>query len=160
MLELGSLVRRDHDDLLYALRVMSETLSDEVHILGMLDRIRTGLPAHVEAETVALARMLGDYQPRPSLYFMASQVTAAHLTQETALAELLALRPATPAFRERARYLRHLMIHHADHEAAFLHPALSDHLPHHAHHALAQMYTEHRDGLLVVEADAQLRRVG
>ena len=159
MLELGSLVRRDHDDLHYALRVITEPLSDEVHVLDMLERVRALLPAHIEAEGMVLARMLGDHQPPPALYLLASQVMAAHLAQETVLAELAKLRLATPAFRERARYLRHLMVHHADHEAACLHPALPDHLPRPVHRALAEAYARERDRLLATTA-APLRRVG
>ena len=157
MLELGSLVRRDHDDLHYALRVLADPLSDDVYVLGMLDRLCTRLPAHIEAEGIVLARMLGEHQP-PALYLLASQVTAAHLAQQTALAELARLRPGTAAFRERARYLRHLVVHHAEHEAACLHPALPDHLPRDVHRALAEAYASRRDRLLGIEPE--LRHVG
>ena len=163
MLELGSLVRRDHDDLHYALRVITEPLSDEAEVGVMLERLATAFPAHAEAETVVLAQMLGDSQPPPALYFLVSQVIASHLAQERALAELMAVSPRSPAFRERARYLRHLMVHHADHEAACLLPALPDHLPRDVWRGLATRYTAERERLLAElaqPADAALRRVG
>jgi hypothetical protein len=159
MNELGSLVRRDHDDLHYALRVMTEPLSDEKQVLAMLDRVRSMFPSHAEAEVAAFNAML-ETQPEPVLYFLASQVIAAHLAQETVLDELVRLRPGTPQFRERAQYLRHLMVHHAEHEAACLHPALPDHLPHGVAATMAQNYSIERDRLLAAHVDTCLRDVG
>jgi hypothetical protein len=157
MLELGSLVRRDHDDLHYALRVMAEPLSDEQHVIAMLERLIAVFPAHVEAETMALHAALDQCDAPPSLYFLVSQVVAAHLAQETALAELVRLRPSSSAFRDRARYLRHMMVHHADHEIACLHPALPDHVPREVFTRLAGAYTAERDRLLEEHAAAAER---
>jgi hypothetical protein len=140
MLELCSLVRRDHDDLLYALRVMSEPLSDEAHVIAALDRLRIVFPAHAEAETIVLSNMLEHTRPPPELYFLVSQVVAAHLAQETAVAELVQLRPGTTTFRERARYARHMFVLHADHEAACLHPVLPDLVPREVFRGLAKTY--------------------
>src|SRR5688500_3807825 len=98
MQELGVLVRRDHDDMHYALRVMSEPLSDEAHVIAMLDRLRSVFPAHVDAESAILGAIL-EQRPPPVLYLLASQVIAAHLAQETVFHELLKLRPGTLAFR-------------------------------------------------------------
>lgn len=160
-MELGSLVRRDHDDLHYALRVMTEPLSDEVHIVTMLDRVRKMFPAHADAETVALAKMLEQTQPPPSVYFLVSQVTAAHLAQEAVLTELVTLKPGSITFRERARYLRHLMIHHADHEATCLHPTLPEQLPRDLYSALGTAYLAERSRVLETHGDVvNLRKVG
>src|SRR6185503_18563577 len=109
MHELSALVRRDHDDLHYALRVLSEPLSDDVNVSALLERVRTALPAHAEAEFHALAAIFEHTQAPPELYFLASQVMASHLSQEEALENLLAQRIGTVAFRERARYLRQLV---------------------------------------------------
>src|SRR5688572_24715406 len=98
MLELASLVRRDHDDLHYALRVMAEPLSDPDQVAAMLDRVLAAFPSHVEAETVAFNALLLT-RPVPAMYFLVSQVIASHLAQETVLNELANLRPATPQFR-------------------------------------------------------------
>jgi hypothetical protein len=160
MLELGSLVRRDHDELHYALRVMGELDSDEDNVRDALERVRVLFPAHVEAEAVALGAMLGETlpPPPPALYFMISQVTASHLAQETALTELMKQRVGTPAFIERARYARQLIVHHADHEAACLHPALPDHVPREVFWRMAHHYSHERAHLLVVFAHQALAR--
>jgi hypothetical protein len=162
MQELGSLVRRDHDELHYALRVMAEPLSDESDVVAMLDRVRAIFPAHVEAEALALEAVLQDDQNPPLLYLLISQVIAAHLAQETAFAELLAQRPNTPAFRERARYLRHMMVHHADHEAACLHPALPDHVPRPIFRSLGDRYVDERHRCLEAHAaiETDMRETG
>jgi len=155
---LGSLVRRDHDDLHYALRVMTEPLSDESSVMAMLERVRLMFPSHAEAEVMAFNAML-ETQPPPHLYFLVSQVIAAHLAQETVLDELVKLRPGTPQFRERAQYLRHLMVHHAEHEAACLHPALPE-LPGGVASEMATSYAYERDRLLAEYVDGGLRNVG
>ena len=147
MRELGYLIRRDHDDLHLALRVLSES-SDDAQLAEKLERVRTIFPAHAEAETMALGAMLERNQPPPTLYFLVSQVIASHLTQESALAELVKQQLGTPAFRERARYLRQLMMHHADHEAACLHPALPDHLPREIFRTLGMSYAIERDRII------------
>jgi hypothetical protein len=147
MLELSWFVRRDHDDLNYALRVITESI-DECEVEQMLDRVRRKFPAHAEAEVMALGAMLERTQPPPSLYFLVSQVIASHLAQETVLAQLLAQELGAPSFRERARYLRQLMAHHADHEAACLHPALPDHLPRPIYRTLGTSYAIERDRIL------------
>jgi hypothetical protein len=94
---------------------------------------------------MTLGAMLEQSRPPPTVHFLVAQVIASHLSQETALAQLLRQPPGTSAFRERARYLRQLLVHHADHEAACLHPALPDHLPREIFRALATSYTTERD---------------
>lgn len=147
MLELGCLVQRDHDELHYVLRVLNES-SDEAQLFDKLERARTIFLAHAGAETMALGTMLEHNRPPPSLYLLVSQVVASHLTQESVLDELYNLRLGTPTFRECARYLRQLMTHHADHEAACLHPALPDCLPREVVRTLATSYAIERDGIL------------
>ena len=139
VLELSGLVRRDHDDLNYALRILAES-SDVSELERMVERVRAKFLAHAEAETMALSAMIELTQPPPAVYFLVSQVIAAHLAQETALTQLLGRRLGTPAFRERARYLRQLVVHHADHESACLHPALPDHLPRDIYRTLGTSY--------------------
>jgi len=145
MLELGVLVRRDHDDLHYALRVLGEATSADASVVELVERVRTRFEAHTEAETLTLGTMLETSKPPPSMYFLVSQVIASHLSQETALAQMLANRIGSHGFRERARYLRQLVVHHADHEAACLHPALPDHLPREVYRTLATSYSLERD---------------
>lgn len=139
VLELPGLVRRDHDDLNYALRVLAES-SDAKELERMVERVRAKFLAHAEAETMALSAMLELTQPPPAVYFLVSQVIAAHLAQESALTQLLSRRVGTPAARDRARYLRQLVVHHADHEFACLHPALGDHLPRGIYRTLGTSY--------------------
>jgi hypothetical protein len=148
MRELGSLVRRDHDDLHYGLRILGEATAADGPVITMLARVRSHFEAHTEAQTVTLGTMLEHAKPPPALYFMVAQVVAAHLAQETALAALVHQRIGSPAFRERARYLRQLVVHHADHEAACLAPALGEHLPRDIYRGLADGYTLERDRLL------------
>ncbi len=155
MIELSTLVRRDHDELHYVLRVLGEPMSDDAQVVGMLERVRVGFAAHAEAETLALGAMLEHAQPPPAVYFLVSQVIASHLAQEAVLGQLVTLRPRTPAFCERASYLRQLIVHHAEHEAACMHPALREHVPREVFRTLAIAYeTERRRRL------GEQRRVG
>lgn len=150
MREIGSLIRHDHDDLHYGLRILAEAEAADARSIGMLARVRSQFEAHTEAETVTLGTMLAAEKPPPSVYFMIAQVVAAHLAQETALAQLVAQRIGSAAFRERAGFLRQLVLHHAEHEAACLLPALPEHLPRDAYRALATDYTCERDRLLLL----------
>jgi hypothetical protein len=148
MLDLAQLVRRDHDDLNYALRVLSEPGTSEHDLVAMVERVRTRFAAHAEAESAALGAVLEQTRPSPTLYFLVSQVIAAHIAQETAVTQLLSYRVGTPAFRERAQYLRQLIVHHAEHEAACLQPALPDHLPRPIFRTLATCYAVERARVL------------
>lgn len=141
--EMGTLVRRDHDELLAALRAMGDPLCDPAHHATLLDGVMLGFAAHVEAEHRALQRVLEHATAAPAVYFLVSQVMAAHLAQEAALDALLAARPGTPVWRDRAAYLRDLISHHAEQEAACLHPALPDHAPA-VHRSLAGTYATER----------------
>lgn len=143
MLELASLVRRDHEALHEVLRALSGPLS-EAESAAALHRVQAQFSAHAEAEAIALGELFERVRAPGALSFLVSQVTAAHLAQESALAALLAERVGTPPFRERVRTLRQLVLHHADHEAACLHPALADHLPREVHRALAASYGRER----------------
>jgi len=145
MLELGSFVRQDHDDLHYMLRVLGDATTADTPVAELLERVRTRFEAHTEAETMTLGAMLEQSRPPPTLYFLVSQVIAAHLAQEAALAQLLRQQLGTTGFRDRARYLRQLVAHHGEHEAACLHPALTDHLPREIYRTLATSYTVERD---------------
>jgi hypothetical protein len=147
MLELCSLVRRDHDDLHYALRVMCES-TDENELARMRDRVCRQFPAHAEAESIALGAMLERTRPSPKVYFLVSQVIASHLSQETALAELARQRIGSHSFRERARYLRQLVVYHADHEHACMHPVLPEHMPREIYRTLGTCYAIERDRIL------------
>ena len=148
VLELANLVARDHDDLNYALRVLSEPWTGTSDLLAMSERVRTRFAAHAEAETAALGAVIERARPSPAVYFLVSQVVAAHLTQEKVVIELLSYRVGTPKFRERAQYLRQLIVHHAEHEAACLHPALPDHLPQPLYRTLATCYAVERARVL------------
>ena len=145
MLDLGHLVRRDHDDLHYTLRVLGDPATSAAQVAVMYERTRARFVAHTEAETLALGAMLEHARPAPSLYFLVSQVIASHLAQEAVLAELASLRRGSHAFRERAHYLRQLIVHHAEHEDACLQPALPDHLPREVYRVLATSYALERD---------------
>ena len=125
-----------------------------------MERVRALFPAHAEAEAFALGEMLSKSlpPPPPALYFLISQVTASHLAQETALKQLLEQRVGTRAFFERARYMRQLIVHHADHEAACLHPALLDHIPCDVFHRAAQNYADQRAHLLALASRDELVR--
>lgn len=142
--EFGTLIGRDHEGLTSALRLIVGPVSEEAQLLALLESVRVGFAAHVEAECVVLHSMLEDVQPAPLLYFLVAQVVAAHLAQESALASLVAVRPGTAAWRERAKYLQRLIERHADHEAACLHPALPDHIPITACRNLAGSYDRER----------------
>lgn len=147
MLELSKLVARDHDDLNYALRVLADP-STTADLTAMTERVRSRFAAHAEAETAALGAVLERARPAPALYFLVSQVVASHLAQENVVAQLLSYRLGSAAFRERAQYLRQLVVHHAEHEAACLHPALPDHLPRPLYRTLATCYAVERARVL------------
>lgn len=140
MLELGSLVRRDHDELHDALRLLGDGRDPT-----LLVRVQRGFEAHTEAQTVILGALLEHVRPPPSVYFLVAQVVAAHLAQETALAHLVAQPAGSPAFHERAQHLRRLCTHHADHEAACVLPALAEHVPRDDYRALAASYARERE---------------
>ena len=148
MLELSTLVSRDHDDLNYALRVLSDPFAPEAELLTMSERVRTRFAAHAEAETAALGAALERARPSPALYFLVSQVIASHLAQETVVLQLVSYRLGTPQSRERAQYLRQLIVHHAEHEAACLHPVLPDHIPRDLFRTLGTCYAVERSRVL------------
>ena len=123
-------------------------VSGETVLVALCVGVRPRFAAHAEAEAAALGAVLEQARPAPALYFLVSQTIAAHLAQETVVTQLLSYRVGSPQFRERAQYLRQLIVHHADHEAACLQPALPDHLPRPIFRTLATCYAVERARVL------------
>ena len=122
-----------------------------------LDGICLGLVAHAQGEAMALGLALDLLNPPPLVYLLCSQVTAAHAAQKVALANLSATRCGSVAFRDRASHLRNLIVHHDEHEAACVIPALRDYLPRGYYDQLASCYATTRlHTLLAVDYTPQL----
>jgi hypothetical protein len=121
--ELVTLLRRDHADLQTELtHLLDPTLS--LHELRIaLDGVRLGLTAHAEAEDI----VLGPLEHVPGLERLVHESRAAHLAQESALANLVSMRLGTPAWRDRAHHLRELVRYHAQREETELMPSLAGH---------------------------------
>lgn len=120
-----TLLRRDHSDLQKELTQLLDPTATIAQLRSSLDGVRLGLTAHAEAEDIVLAR----FEVIPELQVIIEQARAAHLAQEGALSALVASRPGTAAWRDRAQHLRELVHHHAQQEADFLLPALRQHAP-------------------------------
>lgn len=119
-----TLLRRDHADLQKELTMLLDPIATVAQLRNSLDGVRLGLTAHAEAEDIVLGR----YEHLPALELVVAQSRAAHLAQERALAALVATRPATVAWRERAHHLRELVHHHDRQEEGHLFVALRQHV--------------------------------
>ena len=148
MLELANLVRRDHASRTLAGLVLWAPVSGDSFLGAGGGGGGGGGAAPAAAAAAALGAVLAQARPAPALYFLVSQTIAAHLAQETVVTQLLSYRVGSPQFRERAQYLRQLIVHHADHEAACLQPALPDHLPRPIFRTLATCYAVERARVL------------
>jgi len=153
MIEVATLLRQHHAELERFLGVMISISSDAAHRTA-LDAVALGLEAHAAGESTALNLALDQLSPPPLVYLLASQVTAAHFAQHTALANLTATRRGSAAWRDRANHLRNLIIHHDEHEAACVIPALRDYLPRPHYDHLASCYATARlHSLVAVKYD-------
>jgi hypothetical protein len=118
-----SLLHRDHCDLQQELTRLLDPTATIAELRSSLDGVRLGLMAHAEAEDIVLGR----FEIVPALQVLVTQARAAHLAQEGALSALVALRPGTSDWRDRARHLRELVGYHARQEETVLMPALQAH---------------------------------
>jgi hypothetical protein len=120
-----TLLRRDHSDLQKELTQLLDPTATIAQLRSALDGVRLGLTAHAEAEDIVLA----PFEVIPELQLIIEQARAAHLAQEGALSALVAARPGTAAWRDRAAHLRELVHLHAEQEIDHLLPALRQHAP-------------------------------
>jgi hypothetical protein len=160
MMDLAALLGREHDQLDAGLRALTDPTSPE-SLRDVIDGLRLGLAAHVEAESHVLRTALGRVLTSEHANELVAGVAAAHAEQERLLATLVAMRPWTQAWRDRARELRQVIDHHALDERARLVPALRSVLPSPVYQSLAGWYATERLRLLqmmypVLLADAQL----
>ena len=118
-----ALLHRDHADLQSDLTQLLDPVVIGSELRISLDGVRLGLVAHAEAAEIVLAR----FGSVPQLRALVAEAIAAHRFQEGALSALVGSRPGSPAWRERAHYLRELVYEHAAHEEATLLPALKAH---------------------------------
>ncbi|HEU0036658.1 MAG TPA: hypothetical protein VFQ53_38860 [Kofleriaceae bacterium] len=139
-----TLVRRDHDELDQALRVMSESIASERELREAQEAVELGLAAHVEGEGRALRGVLELTQPPALVYLLCSQLMTAHVAQEAALVQLKQARIGTASWRERAAQLRALVRQHHAHEEACVLPALRDYVPRATYAGLAGRYATAR----------------
>ncbi len=139
-----ALLHRDHDELERALTELGIADRSERELRDTLDAIRVGLAAHAEGEGLMMRAMLSNAHPPALVYLLCSQVIAAHLAQEGALAALEQARPGSRAWRERAAHLKNLIDHHDEHESACVLPALRDYLPSDVYNTLAGSYASAR----------------
>ncbi len=135
-----SLLRRDHTDLQHELTQLLDPTATVAQLRSSLDGVRLGLTAHVEAEDIVLAR----FEIVPALQGLLAQARAAHLAQERALSSLIAARPGTATWRDRAFHLRDLVHHHANHEEEVLVPAIRHHAGDQAFEGLAGAFATER----------------
>jgi hypothetical protein len=120
-----TLVHRDHADLQVELTQLLDPEATAIELRMALDGVRLGLTAHAEAEDI----VLGLFDELPSLIGPIRHAREAHLAQESALGSLVAARPQTPTWRERASHLRDLVASHARHEERHLLPMLREIAP-------------------------------
>jgi hypothetical protein len=103
------LLRRDHDELEHGLRALVRPRTSELRTV--LDGVRLGLLAHVEAEDI-VAEVLVDGGDQPRLARAFAVRRADHRDQERALGALLRSTPGTSLWRDRALYLIGLVRQH------------------------------------------------
>lgn len=115
-----TLLRRDHADLQTELTQLLDPGAGIEQLRQSLDGVRLGLIAHAEAEDIVLGR----FERNPRLLSLVMQARSAHRAQESALSALVATRPGSGSWRERALHLRELVNAHAASEEDYLLPAL------------------------------------
>lgn len=135
-----ALVRRDHVDLQKDLTQLLDPTASVSQLRQWLDGVRLGLLAHTEAEDIVLAR----FDTLTALEVQVAQARAAHLAQESALAGLVAMRPATAAWRDQAYHLRELVGYHAAQEETYILPAIRKHAPRFLYEGMAGAFATER----------------
>ena len=128
MIDFLTLLRRDHHDLELGLDELLQAVTVQ-QLRGALDGVRLGLTAHAEAEDIVLCAALMKAQRRDALEPHIGRARDAHLALEGSLASLVCARPGTPAWRERARFLRIMVHDHACYEEETVVPAVRELAP-------------------------------
>src|SRR5262249_14160145 len=101
--DLLALLQRDHQDLERGLTELVEAGASARQIRDTLDGIRLGLTAHAEAEDIVLHAVVPMCSRIPELTALVSEVRAAHLAQEAALAALVCAPPGSITWCDRAQ---------------------------------------------------------
>jgi len=118
---LLQLLRRDHDELELGLRALVRPRAGELR--NVIDGVRLGLAAHMEAEDIVV-----DVALAPGNADLARAIAerhADHREQDRGLAALLRSHPGTSLWRDRALHLIALVRRHRDTSEALLGQALA-----------------------------------
>ncbi len=111
-----TLLRRDHHDLERGIDELLDPGATVVEIRSALDGVRLGLTAHAEAEDIVLYHALMKCRDARDLESLVGAARAAHLAEEGALAALVCAPFGSATWRDRALYLRRLVVDHASWE--------------------------------------------
>jgi hypothetical protein len=103
------LLRRDHDELEHGLRALVRPRTSELR--NVLDGVRLGLLAHVEAEDI-VAEVAVAGRNRPRLARAIAERRTDHRDQERAFGAILRSAPGSSLWRDRTLYLIGLVRQH------------------------------------------------
>jgi hypothetical protein len=119
-IDVWNLIDRDHRELENALDLFIATPTSD-----LLDEVRLGLAAHVEAEGKALVLLFSHRLP-PHIAALFTELSASHRAQERHLVRLIDSPRAEWA--DRARTLRDIIHQHHDFERTWCLPVLHAHI--------------------------------
>lgn len=157
-MDFGGLVRRDHDDLDYALRAMASTATPTSELDELLDVYRLALAVHIVAEARVLARIASHVtRPRDALRWALAQVEREHASQRVAAEELTRVAVGTPAWYDRVLRLRIELLDHATREE-LMHASLEHHVTTDNRRNLASRFATERLHVLSTTSPLELAR--
>ena len=143
MVDILTLLRRDHSDLERGLGELLDPSDSIAQIRSTLDGVRLGLTAHAEAEDIVFYSAVQGSPEARTLEHLIGEARDAHLIQESALASLVVAPVGSEDWYERAFRLRDLVVVHARHEEEHILPAIRELAPD-VYHALAGRFATER----------------
>ncbi len=156
MVDILTLLRRDHLDLERGLGELLDPSDSIAQIRSTLDGVRLGLTAHVEAEDIVFFSAIQGALEARALEDVIALAREAHLLQEAALARLVCAPVGSAAWYDRAFRLRDLVIDHARHEEEHVLPTIRELAPDLYHTLAGRFATERLRQLAMLQPSAPI----
>ena len=157
-MDFSSLVRRDHDDLDHALRVMVDTTTPRHDLDDLVDVFRLALAVHYVAEARALDTLLRlPTRPPNALRPIVAQLREEHAAQQAAADELARIEPGTGRWYDIVLQLRIDVLDHATREG-YIRTSLEQHVPPELRRMLAARFATERLNVLATTSPLEIAR--
>ena len=157
-MDFSNLVRRDHDDLDHALRMMVDTATSLRELPDLLDVFRLALAVHYVAQARALDSLLRlPTRPPNALRSIIAQLRVEHATQQSAADELARIEPGTARWYDGVLQLRIAVLDHATREVYFR-SSLEQHVPAEMRRMLAGRFATERLNVLATTSPLEVAR--